>query len=311
MITFLNYAAAKYYEGSPIISDAEFDKLAKIYDYSNVGAPVLDTSRAVPHQYSMYSLKKQFVGEEPIKLPEVVVETPKLDGAAVSLLYINGVLVLGLTRGDGKAGFDITDKLKTLVPNIISLKNEMVQVTGEVVAKKTEKNSRNFAAGALNLKSVSEFTSRDLYFVAYGLFPYQSANWSEDIEYLKSQNFRTVLDDDLDIFPTDGQVFRVDSYETFEDLGYTASFPRGAFALKQVQEGVRTTLEDVVWQVGRSGVVSPVALLKPVLVGDALVSRATLHNMKYIEGLDLEIGCTVEIIRSGEIIPRVIGRVDD
>ena len=89
-----------------------------------------------------------------------------------------------------------------------------------------------------------------------------------------------------------------------------AHHPRGAFALKEQKEGVITELLDVVWQVGKSGVVSPVAILRPVEVGEALVSRATLHNIEYIRSLNLEIGCNVEVIRSGEIIPRIVRRVD-
>lgn len=92
-------------------------------------------------------------------------------------------------------------------------------------------------------------------------------------------------------------------------MGFTAHHPRGAFALKEQKEGVITTLLDVVWQVGKSGVVSPVAILEPILIGDATVSKATLHNIEYIRDLDLEIGCQVEVIRSGEIIPRVVKRV--
>ena len=93
-------------------------------------------------------------------------------------------------------------------------------------------------------------------------------------------------------------------------MGYTAHHPRGAFALKEQKDWVITELLDVVWQVGKSGVVSPVAILEPVEVGDALVSRATLHNIEYIRALNLEIGCSVEVIRSGEIIPRIVRRVD-
>lgn len=92
-------------------------------------------------------------------------------------------------------------------------------------------------------------------------------------------------------------------------MGHTAHHPRGAFALKQQQQGIVTTLLDVTWQVGKSGVVSPVAILDPIKIGDAAVSRATLHNMEYINALDLEIGCQVEVIRSGEIIPRILKRV--
>jgi len=112
-----------------------------------------------------------------------------------------------------------------------------------------------------------------------------------------------------DGLPKDGLVYRINNTYDFIARGFTAKHPRGAFALKEKQKGVVTTLEDVTWQVGKSGVVSPVAILTPTKVGDAWVSRATLHNMDYIRELNLEIGCKVEIIRSGEIIPRVVRRV--
>ena len=92
-------------------------------------------------------------------------------------------------------------------------------------------------------------------------------------------------------------------------MGYTSHHPRGAYALKQQQETKQTILKDVIWQVGKSGQVSPVAILEPVEIGGAVVRRATLHNIAYIEDLGLEIGCGVEIIRSGEIIPRIVGVV--
>lgn len=309
MRNFLAYASAKYFAGEPIISDAEFDKLAKQYNYEDVGAPV-DISRAVPHAHRMYSLKKCFVGEPIINLPsEDVIETPKLDGAAVSLLYIDGKLALALTRGDGKAGQDITDKMRTLVPGLITAFGTY-QITGEVVAPKSIANARNYAAGALNLKDVAEFGKRNLTFVAYSIVPSVNAGFTDDIGMLANDGFVTIFANDLDIFPQDGRVFRVNDNALFEELGYTDKHPRGAFALKEIQEGVTTTLEDVVWQVGRTGRVTPVAILQPVKVGDALVSRATLNNIKYIRELNLEIGCEVEIIRSGEIIPLVVRRTD-
>ena len=96
----------------------------------------------------------------------------------------------------------------------------------------------------------------------------------------------------------------------FEKLGYTSHHPRGSFALKTRQAGVVTRLLDVEWNVGKSGAVSPVAILEPCIIGEATVSRATLHNTRYIEDLNLEIGCLVEVIRSGEIIPRILSRAD-
>ena len=102
----------------------------------------------------------------------------------------------------------------------------------------------------------------------------------------------------------------VDNYSYFEELGYTSRHPRGAFALKEKPSGVVTKLLDVLWQVGKTGAVSPVAVLEPVQIGGATVSRASLHNPAIIEGLGLEIGCHVEVIRAGEIIPQIISRVD-
>ena len=181
MRNFLAYAAAKYYAGEPIITDAEFDRLAKQYNFEDVGAPV-DLSRAVPHAYRMYSLRKCFVGEPMIELPGEVIETPKLDGAAVSLLYVGGKLVLALTRGDGKAGLDITDKMRTIVENDLHVILDTVQITGEVMAKKSIPNARNYASGALNLKNLDEFKTRELVFVAYGVTPARCHTW-EPVSY--------------------------------------------------------------------------------------------------------------------------------
>ena len=107
------------------------------------------------------------------------------------------------------------------------------------------------------------------------------------------------------------EVYRINENTLFDKQGYTAHHPRGAFALKERKEGVVTTLIDVEWQTGKSGIVTPVAILDPIIIGDAEVSRATLHNIEYIQSLNLEIGCKVEVIRSGEIIPRILRRVDE
>jgi len=241
------------------------------------------------------------------------VRTPKLDGAAVSLVYINGHLAQALTRGDGNLGRDITLKLEELVPHHISTVGKC-QITGEVVAPDTIPNARNFAAGSLNLKDISEFRSRaeDLRFVAYDIQGeyIEHTHLSYAMDGLAQEGFDTITHFDATGYPTDGEVFRVDSYESFYRMGYTAHHPRGAFALKEQKAGEITTLLDVVWQLGKSGVVSPVAILDPIVIGEATVSRATLHNIEYIRDLNLEIGCQVEVIRSGEIIPRIVGRVN-
>jgi NAD-dependent DNA ligase len=305
---FLEKAAVMYYNGSPIISDEEFDALASQYNFQQVGHQVTD---GIPHLHKMYSLQKVFNLEDAPIPTAPCVRTPKLDGAAVSLMYINGHLAQALTRGDGNLGRDITLKMEELVPSVIGILDK-VQITGEVVAPDTIPNARNFAAGSLNLKDMDEFRTRSkqLKFVAYDIQRVDYATLSEAMECLAHFGFDVITRFDATGYPTDGEVFRVDNYEAFYKMGYTAHHPRGAFALKEKKEGVTTELLDVVWQVGRSGIVSPVAILRPVEVGDALVSRATLHNIEYIRSLGLEIGCQVEIIRSGEIIPRIVRRVD-
>lgn len=307
-IKFLDYAAKCYYEGHPVISDAEFDTLAEEFGYTSVGASVQD---GVEHTTRLFSLQKIYEGEDKPPISGDVVETPKLDGAAISLTYFKGNLVMILTRGDGIRGQDISHLIPYFpVTKSIKTQHRILQVTGEVVAPKTISNARNYAAGALNLKDIEEFKTRNLTFVAYGVAPCLSDTYFEDLGWLNVENFYTVLSEDLEQFPQDGKVFRINGNNEFDKLGSTAQHPRGAYALKTRKAGVVTKLLDVIWQVGRSGVVAPVAILEPITIDSAKISRATLHNIKYINDLNLEIGCDVEIIRSGEIIPRVTRRVN-
>ena len=313
MKALLQQASEDYYNGKPTMSDEQFDKLAVYAKYDEVGYSSRDNR--VPHAFQMYSLQKIFSNEldkDPLAdYKGATIVSPKLDGAAVSLLYVSGQLHKALTRGDGKRGLDITDHMKTLVPNSLGkFTGTLLQITGEVVAPKTIKNARNYAAGALNLKDTSEFQSRDLRFIAYGVQESWNEAWTMDMSYLNSFGFDTVLSNDWTAYPDDGLVFRIDNYEHFYAQGYTSKHPRGAYALKQRNEGVITKLVDVIWNVGKSGVVAPVAILEPVDIDGATVSRATLHNMRYITDLNLEIGCLVEVIRSGEIIPRIISRAN-
>lgn len=306
MQEFLDKASKLYYEGSPILSDEEFDLLAQKHNYNRVGYTVTD---AVSHAYRMYSLQKCFdLKEAPLDLIECV-RTPKLDGAAVSILYLDGNLELALTRGDGIQGRDITDKMRHLVPNTISCTG-MVQVTGEVVAPDSIANSRNFASGSLGLNDLEEFKTRPLVFVAYDATPHLTTQYTCALEKLYQFGFNVVTRFKCDDYPTDGAVFRLKSNVKFDAIGHTSNHPRGAFALKTVKVGEFTQLKDVVWQLGKSGVVSPVAILEPVVIDGATVSRATLHNIEYIRDLNLEIGCYVEVIRSGDIIPRIVRRVE-
>jgi NAD-dependent DNA ligase len=307
---YLEYCNQKYAEGNPILPDDVYDRLVENTALEEQVGHASDDTR-YNHPFPMYSLQKVFVGEdeEPnweSKQPTIM--TAKLDGAAVSITYVDGIFHQALTRGDGRAGLDITDKIKSLVPNEIWSKG-IKQITGEIVAPKTIPNARNYASGALNLKDLQEFKSRDITFIAYGIQPAICAEWTEDMNMVADMGFNAITKSDYREFPQDGKVVRVDSNIYFEKLGYTSHHPRGSFALKTRQAGVVTRLLDVEWNVGKSGAVSPVAILEPCIIGEATVSRATLHNMAYIEALDLQIGCNVEVIRSGEIIPRVVKRV--
>lgn len=306
MQDFLDRMSKLYYEGTPIVSDEEFDLLARKHNYNRVGYEVTD---AMSHAYRMYSLQKCFnIAEAPLDIKECV-RTPKLDGAAVSLLYVDGNLELALTRGDGIQGRDITDKMAELVPDQISI-TDMVQITGEVVAPNSIANSRNFASGSLGLNDLEEFKTRPLVFVAYDATPHLTTKYPCALEELHKCGFNVVTRFDSTEYPTDGDVFRLKSNVKFDAMGHTSNHPRGAFALKTVKVGEFTQLKDVVWQLGKSGVVSPVAILDPVVIDGANVSRATLHNIEYIRDLNLEIGCYVEVIRSGDIIPRIVRRVE-
>ncbi|CAB4134285.1 Lig NAD-dependent DNA ligase (contains BRCT domain type II) [uncultured Caudovirales phage] len=310
---FLNRAARHYYAGTPIISDEQFDALADTIGYNKVGSKQHENVHK--HYREMWSLKKYYEDEgrsNPLAAFSDITRSPKLDGAAVSHLYIDGVHVLSLTRGDGIKGRDVTDKFAStnLIPHEIP-ELGVVQITGEVAAPKHVENARNYAAGALNLGEVSEFKTRSVEFFAYGVYPYLTDTFDGDMRKLRKYGFNTVQDDALvNIFPTDGVVFRVNNNKLFDSLGYTANHPHGAYALKVRSECVETTLLDVVWQVGKSGKVTPVAILEPVMVGDAQVSRATLNNPGFIEALDLAIGDRVAIRRSGEIIPQIVYKVE-
>jgi DNA ligase (NAD+) len=311
---YLDAASQAYYAGFPTISDEQFDRLADAAKYSAVGAQVQGIK--AKHYYPMYSLQKHYEDEgkpNPLVGMGDVTMSVKLDGAAISLLYVDGQLIQALTRGDGTEGQVITDKLlssTSLVPHTIKHLG-VLQITGEIVAPSHIPNARNYAAGALNLKDVTEFATRAITFFAYGVQPFVGQTYDADMFMLKRFGFNTVQETDLEkIYPTDGVVFRLNNNHQFDELGYTSKHPRGAYARKERAVHVETKLLDVEWQVGKSGKVTPVAILEPVLVGDAMVSRATLNNPGFIEALGLEIGDTVAIIRAGEIIPCVLHKVE-
>jgi len=310
---YLDKASAAYYSGSPIISDEVFDRLAELNSYSEVGARQHEHIKK--HLYPMYSLDKYYEGEgtHPLHGRKDMVSSVKLDGAAISLLYVDGALVQALTRGDGIEGVDITKNIvsrKDLVPLEVPRK-DVHQVTGEIVAPKQIENSRNYAAGSLNLKDSSEFCTRAISFFAYSVYPTVDKTYSGDMYLLELEGFDTIFDPNLNnIYDCDGIVHRIDDNDTFTGMGYTSKFPRGAYALKERKPSVETTILDVEWNVGRTGRVTPVAILAPIKIGDKLVSRATLNNPGFIQALGICIGDTVGVLLAGEIIPQVSHKVD-
>lgn len=310
-------ASEAYYAGTPIMSDVEYDALERIH------GQMIEGFGDKHHVFRMYSLQKHYDrdGDYPIPLA-ICHESIKLDGAALDLTYINGDFTRALTRGNGIKGRDVTANVQQMhFPRKIKTDKPLTQITGECVASLSVENSRNFASGALNTKCPAEFYDKMLegkmLFVAYSIQHEEDEQGILDTYYhdmlaLEAQGFVTVLDshDQLQDYPTDGTVYRINDNANFNRLGFTDKFPRGAFAHKAEGEVTETILLDVVWQTGKSGKVTPVAILEPVMIGEAMVARATLNNMAYIEALGLEIGCTVEVIRAGEIIPKIVGRAD-
>lgn len=310
---YLNTCARNYYNGESTVSDEVFDQLSEASGFDSLGAK--QHEHLEKHLFPMYSLQKIYEDEgreSPLRGYKHIVTSPKIDGAALSLLYINGVLVRALTRGDGIEGTIVTDKFldSKFVPQTINL-DGIVQITGEVAAPKYIENARNYAAGALNLKDASEFKTRAVTFFAYGVQPQIMPNWPADMVALSKLGFNTIKDPDIgNIYPCDGIVFRLSDNAEFYAAGYTSKFPKGAYALKERGVAVETTLLDVEWQVGKSGKVTPVAILESVMVGDAEVSRATLNNIAFIRALGLAIGDRVGIVRAGEIIPQVTHKIE-
>lgn len=325
--SFIRDCQEAYYNGDPIISDEEYDRIIQRFPEleSDIGI-----AGDIPHTFRLYSLEK-FYPCRGDSLPDIgeVVETPKLDGGAVEFLYVYGKLVSALTRGDGIKGKDKTDNLKLLVPNNLNgiLEGSLpriMQIRGEVVVYKPEglENVRNFANGKVNLSDPSEFAkySDVLMFVAYGVTINDiqdgwTDSYTHDMSNLSKLGFNTCTSElvkeltDNGSILTDGRVFRVDSNERYSDLGFTHKFPKGSYAVKEDDDGEITTLTEVCWQVGKTGKVTPVAYFEPVIIDDATINKATLSNPGIIEAMELEIGCLIRVIRAGGVIPKIVERV--
>lgn len=279
---------------------------------------------------------------------EYVVEL-KIDGLSVELIYENGFFTVGSTRGDGIIGENVTNNLKTIRSIPLKLKDDLnLIVRGEVFMPKAsfEKlneerelngeslfaNPRNAAAGSLRQLNPKITAKRDLDIFVFNLQRIDGIELqthAESLEFLKYQGFKVsphikvcknideVIEDinyirdirDSLPYETDGAVVKVNDLSKREILGSTAKDPRWAIAFKYPAERQKTKVKDIVVQVGRTGALTPTAILEPVKIAGSIVSRATLHNEDYIKEKDIRIGDTVIIQKAGEIIPEVVSVV--
>ena len=368
---------------NPTIPDAEYDRLfhqLKALEAAHpelitadsptqrVGAKPLSGFAQIRHEIPMLSLDNAFSDEEfyafvkriedrLIRLPEPLTFCcePKLDGLAVSILYVNGVLTQAATRGDGMTGEDITANIRTIrnIPLQLLMDNPpaRLEVRGEVFmphagferlnqqalekGEKTFANPRNAAAGSLRQLDPKITSKRPLVLNAYGIgiaervdLPnthYDRLQWLKSIGIPINPEIRLcngtdeVLDFYRDIqnkrsslgYDIDGTVLKINDIALQEKLGFISKAPRWAIAYKFPAQEELTRLNDVEFQVGRTGAITPVAKLEPVFVAGVTVSNATLHNGDEIERLDIAIGDTVVIRRAGDVIPQIIGVLHD
>lgn len=281
--------------------------------------------------------------KEEIK-PEYVCEL-KIDGLSVSLRYENGVLVSAATRGDGFVGEDITHNVKTIKQVPLKLKEDIdIEVRGEIyMSKKTLdilnaerlksgepllKNCRNAAAGSIRQLDSSIAAKRHLEVWIYHLpdpEDYGIKTHHEALEFMANLGFRVnpnnrlvkSVDEVIDFiqeknekrsdlpYDIDGVVIKLDNLHDHEIMGNTIRYPKWACAYKFPATIVQTRLNDIIFTVGRTGQVTPNAVLEPVMVMGSLISKATLHNEDYVKSLDIRVGDTVKIIKAGDVIPRV------
>ena len=271
---------------------------------------------------------------------------PKIDGLSVALEYVDGQFIRGATRGDGNVGEDVTENLRTIrsIPMALEGAPARLIVRGEVFmpkktfhalnealeenGEKTFANPRNAAAGSLRQKDPKVTAKRKLDILVFNVQLAEGKTFvshAETLEYLKSLHFKVIpyklLSDAEKISKEvirineereklscdiDGAVIKLDDLAARERLGNTAKFPRWAVAYKYPPEEKETLVEDIVIQVGRTGVLTPKAVVAPVRLAGTTVTNATLHNQDFISRLDIRIGDTVRIRKAGEIIPEIL-----
>ncbi len=287
---------------------------------------------------------------ETIPAPEYTVE-PKVDGLSVALEYVDGVFVRGATRGDGRIGEDVTENLRTVRSIPMQLENapHRLIVRGEVFMPKAvfEKlnaereqngeplfaNPRNAAAGSLRQLDPKIAAKRQLDILIFNLQLCEGKEFSthsETLDYLRSLHFKVIpyalcteqarIDREIAevderrytlSYDIDGAVVKLNDLAGRTRLGSTAKFPRWAAAYKYPPEIKQTVLRDIVVQVGRTGVLTPKAVVDPVRLAGTTVTNATLHNQDFITEKDIRIGDTVRIRKAGEIIPEILGVVPE
>ncbi len=361
----------KYYfnDDSPKISDAKYDSikfsalnLEKEYPYlakfgsvgDIVGSKPLNKFKKIKHLSPMLSLSNafnlddmrdfekkinNFLSQSNKKL-ELFCE-PKIDGISATLIYENGILTRGLSRGDGKIGEDILENLKTIknLPKKILAKDipSLLEIRCEIYIGKSDftklgdkfANPRNAAGGTLRQKNSKETSKIPLKYFAYGFgavspmifktqfdFLCKIKKWDFSVNPLskiligekniESQHkeidqLRSSLDYDID-----GLVYKINDLSLQKRLGNTSNSPRWAIAYKFSAEKATTKIKDIIIQVGRTGAITPVARVEPVTVGGVVVSNATLHNEDEIGRKDIRIGDIIKIQRAGDVIPQVI-----
>ena len=354
---------------NPEISDAQYDNLKrdiitleKKYTYLKklninnllVGSPPSNKFKKIKHLKPMLSLSNAFDKNDMADFIKKIcnflnkkdkeiefISEPKIDGISATLIYENGILIKGLSRGDGITGEDILENLKTIheIPKILKDENipSLLEVRGEVYIGKQDfdkikgnfANPRNAAGGSLRQKNPIVTAKIPLKYFAYGFGAMNPMVFSKQSEYLKKINswgfstnplvkviknlkeiqsqheyvdsIRSSLDYDID-----GLVFKVNDLTLQSRLGNTSNSPRWAIAYKFSAEKALTIIKDIVIQVGRTGAITPVAKVEPVTVGGVVVSNATLHNEDEIKRKDIRVGDTVQIQRAGDVIPQVV-----
>jgi DNA ligase (NAD+) len=377
-----------YVENAPQISDREFDELYKklesfekdhpklVMDYSptrRVGAKLPKNSKfekrehlaqllSLSNTYNISEIMDFFTrikkGTDSEENSCQVILEPKYDGISIELVYENGKLVRGVTRGDGLVGDDITQNIRTIMDIPLALRSPYpgkLSVRGEVyltfdefdkinqrrekAEKKPFMNPRNAAGGTLHLKDPEIVDSRMLQCFVYDLVFTDGPKYESHLEIIKDlkrlgfkavDNFEKLDIDQSEIidevekkiekwekllptlpYPVDGIVFKVNSIALREKLGTNIKDPKWGFAYKFPTREVPTILDDIEYNIGRTGALTPVAILKPVLIDGTVVKRASLHNFGDIVKKKLNYGDKVLVKKAGEIIPQVVKKIDN